>query len=348
MPAARYFCPVDSFDLRSQIERRLGSMKAFKYFSLVTRYLSLKISKCEFDRCCIATIGRDNVKLHNHFLTSLLKKVCLSETAPPRKRKRSIEGSLDVKTPNGCTNLQLDLPKSPRKSRTPNLRGRRFRDHPSPLSPPGKSNSIVLDESIPKIHEQQNSIDLHSVNSRPPLSAEDEEEVDQDFQNLGINSRPIQAPLGIPTYNKIARTRLCQGSASGTITDTCQSIGQLPDTCSLTKRLEQKFEVEGFKISADAASLLNDALDVYLKRMIKRCLDLTASKSVNKLCDTVQPGLNGLQMDRCIQKPVGSVSVSISDFQTAMELNPTILGEDWPLHFEKVCQRASENELKQV
>ncbi|KAH1202492.1 hypothetical protein GmHk_17G048947 [Glycine max] len=330
MPAARYFSPADTIEQKLQIERRLGSVKTRKYFNLLERFLSFKISKHEFDRVCIATIGRENVPLHNHFLKSILRKACLSKTAGSRESK--VESSLNVKTPNGCSNLQIlckDFPQSPRKGRTPNLRDRRSRDRPSPLGPNGKNNSIGCEDSVPKIHEQQSS--------RLPLSVEDGEEVDQDYEILNLFKKsPIQAPLAIPTYNRRPQPKyLSQGLSSGTVSDTCQSIAQLPDTCSLTKRLEQKLEIEGLKISTDAASLLNNALDVYLKRLIKPCLDLAASKSVNKFSGPIQPGLNELPLRRCVQKPIRSASVSISDFRTAVELNPTILGEDWPLNLEK-------------
>ncbi|XP_027347563.1 uncharacterized protein LOC113858950 isoform X2 [Abrus precatorius] len=319
MPAVRYFSPEDTIEQKLQIERRLGSVKACKYFNLLTRFLSLKIRKHEFDRLCIATIGRENVPLHNHLLKSILKKASLAKTTPSRESK--VEGSLNVKTPNGCNNLQFlckDFPQSPRKGRTPNLRDRRFRDRPSPLGPHGKNNSVGFEDSAPKIHEQQSNIDQQSTGSRLPLSAvEDGEEVDQDSESLKVFRSPVRAPLAIPTYNRRAQKRLCKGLPSGTVTDTCHSIGQLPDSCSLTKRLEQKLEMEGFKVSADAANLLNNALDVYLKKLIKPCLDLAAPMS-----------------------PIGSVSASISDFRTAVELNPTILGEDWSLHFEKICVRA--------
>ncbi|TKY55628.1 SAGA-type complex [Spatholobus suberectus] len=344
MPAVRYFSPEDTTEQKLQIERRLGRVKACKYFNILERFLSFKISKREFDRICIATIGRENVPLHNHFLKSILKKACLSKAALPRESK--VEGSLKVKMPNGCSNLQSlckDFPQSPRRGRTPNLRDRRSRDRPSPLGPHGKNNSVGCEDSTPKIHEQQSNIDLHSTGGRLPLSAENGEEVDQDSEILSLYKRsPVRAPLAIPTYNRRPRKYLCQGLSSATVNDTCQSIGQLPDTCSLEKRLEQKLEMEGLKISMDAAILLNNALDVYLKRLIKPCLDLAASKSVNKFSGPIQPGLNELQRSRYAQKPLGSASASISDFRTALELNPTILGEDWSLNLEKICLHASE------
>lgn len=336
MPAARHFPPIDMLEQKLQIETRLGSVKACKYFELITKLLSLRISKHEFDRLCVATVGRHNVHLHNHFIRSILNKACLSKIPLPRKGK--LEGSLSVNTPNGYqkSKLQLlckDFPQSPRKSRTPNMRDRRFRDHPRPH---GKNHNIAYEDSVPKIHEQQSTIDLHSLGSRPPLSVEDGEEVDQDSGSPSIYSRsPVRAPLGIPIKTHRAKYCLGKGSASGSSTNTCQSIGQLPDTCSLITRLEQKGEMEGFKISADSVNLLNNALDVYLKRLIKPCLDLAVSKSVDKF-SPLEPGLKGMPMSRYMKNPTESVSASISDFQAAMELNPFILGEDWPLHLEKV------------
>ncbi|KAI4327367.1 hypothetical protein L6164_019838 [Bauhinia variegata] len=346
MPATRYLLPIDTLEQKLQIERRLGSMKACKYFNLLTRFLSLKMSKSEFDKLCIATIGRDNVHLHNHFIRSILKKTCFSNT--PSSRKGVVEGALSVKMPNGYhkANLQLlckDFPQSPRRGRTPSFRDRRFRDRPSPLGPHGKNHVIACEDSAPKIHEQQSTTDLHSMGSRPPISVEDGEEVDQESGSPSIYCRsPVRAPLGLPTNIKGARKVWCNNSASAAIANTCQNIGQLPDTNSLMKRLEQKLETEGFKISVDSANLLNNALDVYLKRLIKPCLDLVVSKSVDKFSGPVQHGFNGLPVSRYVQKPRGSDPASISDFRAAVELNPVILGEDWAVQFEKICLLASE------
>lgn len=346
MPAAQYFSPVDTLEQKRQIERTLGSAKACEYFNLLTRFLALKISKPKFNKLCIAIIGRDNVHLHNHLIRSILKKACLSKLPPTRKG--NIEGSLSVKIPNGnqksgLQSLCRDLPQSPRKVRTPNLRDRRFKDRPSPFGPHGKNHSIVCDDSAPKIHEQQSNADIYSVGSMPPLSAEDGEEVNQDSGSpINFSRSPIRAPLGIPTNIKPAQKIFFNVSASTSVTSTCQNTGQLPDTCSLMERLEQKLEMEGLKISVDSANLLNNALDVYLKRLIKPCSDLVVLKSVDKFSGSIQPGLNGFSNSRYVQKPSEPASASISDFRAAIELNPIILGKDWPLHFEKVCLRASE------
>ncbi|KAL5064073.1 hypothetical protein RYX36_025810 [Vicia faba] len=697
MPAARYIPQVNTLDQKLQIQRRLGVLKSRKYFNLLTRYLSMKLTKPDFDKLCIAIIGRENVPLHNHFLKSILKKACLSKAAPPRQN--IAEGDFKVKIPNGCNELP-PLGKNSRKCRTPNLHDRRFRVHPSPPGPHGKNGSIGLENSTPKIQEHQmaalhvsvehreevnpdserlainrrspirsplgphgknnstgfenstpkvqehhmdtdlhpvtngfhgsvehreevnrdseglainrrtpmqptlgphvmnnsrfeNSTpkvqehhmdtDLHpvgngfhvfvqhkeevirdserlAINRRTPMQAplgpngknnstgfenstpkfqvhqmdtdlqpvgngfhasvehrkevirdsvrlainrripmqaplgpngknnsstgfgnstpkfqehqmdtdlhpvgngfhasvehrkevirdsvrlaiirrtpmqaplgpngknnsstgfenstpkfqehqmdtdlhpggngfhasvEHKEEVIQDsamlaiirrtpmqaplgpngknnstgFENstpkvqehqmdtdlhpirngshvsvehrkevipdsamLAMNMAPIRAPLGLHTYDNMAPIQ------SGIVTDTCQSIGHLPDTHSLMKRVERNLETVGCNISEDAANALNTALDVYLKRMIKPCLDTVAS--VNNFSSQIQPGMNEFPRNRRVQKSIGSASASISDFRTAMELNPTILGEDWPLHFERTC-----------
>ncbi|KAF7828638.1 scarecrow-like protein 32 [Senna tora] len=341
MPAAQYISPVDTLEQKLQIERRLGSVKAREYFNLLTRFLTFKITKPKFNKLCIAIIGRDNLPLHNHLIRSILKKACLSKLPPNRKGKE--EGSLSVKIPNGNQRSDLqslcrDLPQSPRKVRTPNLRDRRFKDRPSPLGPQGKNHSIVCEDSAPRIHEPQSTVDIYSLGSMPPLSAEDSDEVNQDSGSpINYRRSPITAPLGILTNSKGARKVSFNVSEPPSVSSTCQHIGLLPDTNFLMKRLEQKLAVEGFKISVDSANLLNNALDVYLKRMIKPCLDLVVSKSDDKCRGPgpIQPGLNGLSNSRYVQKSSEPVSASISDFRAAMELNPVILGEDWPLHFEK-------------
>lgn len=346
MTAAQCFTTVDTLEQKLQIERRLGSVKACEYFNLLTRFLSFKISKLKFNKLCIAIIGRDNVRLHNQLIRSIIKKACLPKL--PTSRNGRVECSLSVKIPNGNQKSDLqslcrDLLQSPRKMRTPNLRDRRFKDRSSPHGPQEKNHSIVCEDSVLKIHEQQGTADLYSVGSMPPLSADDGEEVNQDSGSpLDYSRSLITAPLGIPTNRKGVRKVSFNVLACSSATSTCQDSGQLPDTSSLVKRLEHKLEMEGVKICVDSANLLNNAVDVYLKRLIKPCLDLAVSKSVDKIGGQIQHGLSGSSNNRYVQKPSETVSASISDFRTAIELNPVILGEDWPLHFEKVFLRESE------
>jgi hypothetical protein len=350
MVVGRHFSRIDTLELKSQIERKLGRRKAEEYFDLLTRFLSLKISKSDFDKLCIEKIGRENVRLHNYLLRSVIRNALLSETHPLKEHK--VEGPLSVKVANGyqrsgIQSLCRDIPQSPRKGRTPNIRDRKFRDRPSPLGPHGKNHSIACEDSIPKMQEQQSATELVSLGSRPPGSVEDGEEVDQAAGSPSIYSRsPVRAPLGIPLKTKGTRKVLCNGLASAFFTETCQNSGELPDTSALQKRLEQKLETEGLKVSVDCTNLLNNGLDVYLKRLIKPCLELAGSRSVHEHVDQRHsraiPGLRRTGPVRYVPKPSEPTFASMSDFRVAMELNPRILGEDWPTELEKVCLRASE------
>ncbi|XP_062010989.1 uncharacterized protein LOC133727425 [Rosa rugosa] len=328
MPAIRQFSRIDTSELKDQIERKVGSLKAEKYFSLLTGYLSLKIRKSDFDRLCIETIGKENVCLHNHLIRSILRNASLSKTPP--SSKSSFAGSLSVKVANGYqkTSLQLlcrDFPKSPKKERTPNLRDRRAR------------NRLTYSEApIAKIQVQERATELLSLGGRPPGSDEDGEEVDQAAECPSIHSiRPLSAPLGIPICTGRTKKLLIKGSAPAIYNETCLNSGELPDTSSLRKRLKQKLEMEGMELSEDCANLLNNGLDVFLKRLIKPCLDLAGSRSKDKHIDREHS-----DDMRNVQRPSRPYSASVLDFRAAMDLNPQILGEDWPTKLEKVCLHA--------
>ncbi|XVF59301.1 hypothetical protein PTKIN_Ptkin07bG0264700 [Pterospermum kingtungense] len=349
MPGGRHFSRVDTLGLKCQIERKIGRLKTEKYFSLLARFLNFKLGKPEFDKLCIGTIGRENVRLHNHLLRAIIRNASLSKTPPSRENK--FDGSLSVKGANGYqrSNLQSlckDFPQSPRKGRTPNLRDRKFRDRPSPLGPNGKSHSTACEDAPPRVQEQQSTTELLSLGGRPPGSVEDGEEVDQAAGSPSSHSRsPVRAPLGISLNAK--GVRKVPWNALASASETCHCQGELPDSSSLRKRLEQKLSMEGLNISVDCANLLNNSLDVFMKRLIEPCLELAGSRSGKKLIDQSHnwsmASLNGTQPVRYAQKQRGSISASMLDFRVAMELNPLILGVDWPTQLEKVCLLASED-----
>ncbi|XP_057960327.1 uncharacterized protein LOC131152589 [Malania oleifera] len=352
MSGDRHSPRINTFLIKAEIEMKLGRHNADKYFDLLNAFLSLKMSKSEFDKRCIGTIGRENLYLHNCLIRSIIKNSRLSKTPPPKESK--VEDSFNSKIANGYQRSCLQslcrdvFPQSPRKGRTPNIRDRKFRDRPSPLGPHGKIHSVACEDSVPKVQEQQSATELLSVSSRPPreiISVEDGEEVEQIAESPSIRSRsPVRAPLGIPMNLKVKRKSLINGAAS--TLDTCHSCGELPDSTSLRYRLEQKLEMEGCKISADCINILNHSLNVFLKRLIKPCLESASSragnKNLNQVGDQVIPRLSGMGPASYVQKPTGSVYASMLDFRVAMELNPVLLGEDWPSQLEKISLRASE------
>ncbi|XP_076919455.1 uncharacterized protein LOC143580253 [Bidens hawaiensis] len=119
MPAVRHCSRIDTFELKLQMEGNLGVQKSEKYFNLLTRYLSLKLGKSEFDKLCIRLIGRDNIHLHNELIKAIIVNVAVCNTPPPKKVKHI--HPLTFKDTN--SGLQ-----SPRKGQNPDVCERKFKD----------------------------------------------------------------------------------------------------------------------------------------------------------------------------------------------------------------------------
>ncbi|KAJ0029872.1 hypothetical protein Pint_12612 [Pistacia integerrima] len=295
--------------------------------------------------------------------------------------------------PNGV------LPVSPRKVRSGG-RDRKVRDRSSLLGPNGKvdcisQQSLGTEDSGGKLHMANGDLTpcdyqrpvqhLHAVaeqpdnenegsvraTERPRIPSkdragvgffEDGEEVGQ-ANHLNFSSSPLLAPLGIP---------FCSASVGGTRkTIPVQSTGDfvsyydscgLSDNETLRKRMEQIAAAQGLGgVSLECANTLNTMLDLYLKKLIKSCVELVGSRSaheprkhtVNKqqvqgrVLNGIWPSnhlhtqntsrhLEGMQN----QRP--QCSISLHDFKVAMELNPQQLGEDWPLLLDKICMESFE------
>ncbi|KAJ0265305.1 hypothetical protein HA466_0016160 [Hirschfeldia incana] len=270
----------NTLEVKSLIYQKIGHAKANTYFDQLGKFLTSRISKSEFDKLCIKTIGREHVFLHNRLLRSILKNAALAKSPPPPPPPRLLKKSPYVDS-------ELFPPSSPRKCRS----RKKFRDRPSPLGPLGKPQSITTttnDESMSKVQ-------------RLPM----EEEGEEVEQSVRI---PLTAPLGVSLTGAV-RKFACRKGGEG-----CQNSGELPDAVTLKTRLEKRLEMEGITLSVDSAGVLNSGLDAFITRLIKPCL------------------LSLVQRKR----------VSMSDLRVAMELNPRVLGEDWPMHLEKVCSRASQ------
>ncbi|XP_010464088.1 PREDICTED: uncharacterized protein LOC104744687 isoform X2 [Camelina sativa] len=279
---------TDISELKSQIEKKIGRSKTETYLNLLSKFLTLKISKPDFDKLIVATVKKENVSLHNALLKGILRNVCLSKTPPlikngiEKKKKKQL---------NGFQSLCKDLPKSPRKGRTQ----RRFKD--------GSKGKSQVTEVVSSSGRQQ------------CWSMEDGEEVDQLIRCW--RSQPIEAPLGVK-FRDVVKKQHRIGTC-------CYSSGELPDSVSLKKSLEDGLGLmeEGLEVSVGFSNLLNAGLDVFLKRLIKPCLELAASRSSSSQGDVYS-------------STMGLSAFSLVDFQVAMELNPSLLGEDWPAKLEKI------------
>ncbi|CAN4081568.1 unnamed protein product [Withania somnifera] len=331
MPTNRHCSRIDTYQLKLQIERKSGQQRAKKYFTALSKYLSLKLSKSEFEKFCIGLLGRDNICLHNALLQAIIKNACAAKTPPPKDGM--MKASFHVKVPNGHQRGTLQslcrdvFPQSPRKGRTPTLRDRRFKDRPCPLRPQWKTHSAACEDNAPKAREHQSAAELLSVDSSHSRSR-------------------VTAPFGISLSARETRKVVCHRSAPLHSIGTCNSTRELPDSNFLKKWLEQKSETDGLQISTDAINVLNNGLDVFLKRLIKPCLDLAGLKSQQKCTHHQAVSVsNKMRPPKYIQKPSNLFSASILDFRSVIELDPRILGEDRCIKLEKVSLHAFEESL---
>ncbi|KAL1554077.1 hypothetical protein AAHA92_14673 [Salvia divinorum] len=155
---------INLAELKAQLVKKLGPEGSKQYFYFLHMFLSLKLSKVEFNKLCLRIIGRENIPLHNQFIRSILKNACSAKTPPPANQKDDVfrhgvhlggkDMSADSLLQNGShANLaqasgspclsngggDMLLPLSPRKVRT-NIRDRKTGDRRSALGPNGKAS----------------------------------------------------------------------------------------------------------------------------------------------------------------------------------------------------------------
>ncbi|ESQ53755.1 hypothetical protein EUTSA_v10025634mg [Eutrema salsugineum] len=340
MGSNKGFSRSDTLEIKSLIFREIGHQRAESYFDQLGRFFALRITKSEFDKFCIKTIGRQNIPLHNRLIRSIVKNASVAKSPPSRYPKK---GGNFVRFGNGNSKSNQIQPlygDSAISPSTRKCRSKKFRDRPSPLGPLGKPQSLTTtnEESMSKA---QSATELLSLGSRPPVevaSVEEGEEVEQVAASPSVQSRsPVTAPLGVSmslrggvTRKSLSNVSVC--SSSSLNPETCQSSGELPDTRTLRNRLERRLEMEGLKISMDSVSLLNSGLDAFMRRLIEPCLSLANTRCGNE--QVREMNFQYAHQSRRLSY------VSMSDFRAGMELNPQILGEEWPILLEKICSRA--------
>ncbi|ESQ46439.1 hypothetical protein EUTSA_v10000177mg [Eutrema salsugineum] len=190
-----------------------------------------------------------------------------------------------------------------------------------------------------------------------------DDENQEEQARLELTTSPLVAPLGIPFCSaSVGGSRRTVPVSTSSDVVSCQDSVGLPDTEMLKKRMENIAIAQGLGgVSMECANTLNSMLDVYLKRLIKSCVDLVGARSTNgdpgkqtldkqqsqsKMVNGVWPS-NSLK----IQTPNGPPditqdhhSVSLLDFRTAMELNSQQLGENWPTLRERISMRSFEEQ----
>ncbi|PKA57574.1 hypothetical protein AXF42_Ash018549 [Apostasia shenzhenica] len=362
MPTTPAILPPPRLDLgemKSQLAKRLGPERARRYFSFLHRLLSQKLSKAEFDKLCLLTLGRENLPLHNQLIKSVIWNACQAKIPPPLKKLSNREDGLNLCKPPGCSNG--DLLQSPRSSK------------------------LQLDERLEEVHVQENG-HIGSYDLKRRLEGPDAEQAEHPVKKLRVVSNGIEeivvgeddavlaqnnawaitqhcvsAPIGIPFCSASKGGAKRSFPTSRSLTSSSLSClfdcSELCRTEELKKRMERVVEARGLQgVTMDCANLLNEGLDAYLKRLIKSSLDVVEARSGLETMKKI------FQKEKVLGKPINGIwlenstymhrcgsldsldqkscLVSLWDFMVAMELNPRQLGEDAPLLLEKIRIRS--------
>ncbi|KAG2243835.1 hypothetical protein Bca52824_094327 [Brassica carinata] len=341
---------IDLAELKAHIVKKLGAERSRRYFYYLGRFLSQKVSKSEFDKSCHRLLGRENLPLHNKLIHSILRNASLATG-----HKSLVLGKEDG--PEGSGSL---VPIHNRNDHVwsngvlpPKVA---LRDRPSPLGPNGKVESLlhqphcIDDKSGSRIMEngdfgpfahrrssqyadERGAELLDRGKVAAPVSRD--EEAQEKRGRLTLSTSPVVAPLGIQASLGGARRTVPVSNRADFIS--CYGSGGLSDTEMLRKRMESIAVAQGLGgVSPECSSMLNSMLDVYLKKLIKSCVDLSGARSTNG------NQINSLQIQTSNQ-PSDTTQVSLLDFRAAMELNPSQLGEDWPLLRERLLMRSFED-----
>ncbi|VVB08893.1 unnamed protein product [Arabis nemorensis] len=397
-------------ELKGHIVKKIGDERSRRYFYYLSRFLSQKITKSEFDKTCFRLLGRENLPLHNQLIRSILRNATVAKSPPTVEEAGPLTKPLvnafqsrgdgpEQSGPLIPNHNQNDpvlsngiLPISPRKIRS-GIRDRKIRDRPSPLGSNGKVEHMLhqpifrednrgsvgmengdlgqfdYQRSGRYVADERDGEFLRPV-EKPRIPNKDhvataamrDDENQEEQARLNLSTSPLIAPLGIPFCSaSVGGSRRTVPVPTSAELISCYDSGGLPDTEMLRKRMENIAASQGLGVSMECSNTMNNMLDLFLKNLIKSCIDLVEARStngdsrkktldkqqsLNKIVNGVLPS-NSLQ----IQTPNGPShitqdqhSVSLLDFRTAMELNPHQLGEDWPILRERISMRSFEEQ----
>ncbi|CAL4891401.1 unnamed protein product [Urochloa decumbens] len=319
-PPPKKLARVDTLELKAQIVKRLGHGRAELYFRSLRRFLGCQLGKIEFEKICVAAFGKENIRLHNFLIRAILGNACVSDGPPPPPSKQAPTGNSQTSTVSNGTLTNGLLP-----ARRVKPLCRRFGDKPSPIgkSPLGHPGAGEFVSTCSKA--------LQEV-----ISVEDGEEVDQARGSpVCVQSQsPIRAPLGIP------RAQSSQPSTS-CASDVCYNNGELPDSQSLSKVLEDKLKAQGLSMTKECVDVLNSGLNAYLSRMLKASLGVVRARGNN--ARMLQP--DGRTAAAAVSSawnngfpPESSRfhQASLLDLSMAVQSNDWLLGYDHALQREKI------------
>lgn len=87
---------INVIQLKAQLIKRLGPERSKQYLHYLNKLLSLKLSKVEFNKVGVGVLGRENVRLHNLLIRSILKNACNAKVPPLPVASHDSQQSGDV------------------------------------------------------------------------------------------------------------------------------------------------------------------------------------------------------------------------------------------------------------
>ncbi|GMJ14211.1 hypothetical protein like AT2G24530 [Hibiscus trionum] len=370
---------VDLIELKARLMKRLGPERSKRYFHYLNKLLSLKLSKVEFNKVCFRILGRENVRLHNLLIRSILKNACNAKAPPPlvTSHCRPRNGDVLLSPRNARSRVLARInAKVDSASHEPIITDEIVVSEDGDLTShdtwrPVQRHQEVLDKAnnqrdVLLIDPKKLSSTKGSVYGFLPEDSRDQTEVSAgEDGKVSCFRSSLQAPLGISLFSgSISEAWRVLPSSKSAGYAMSYDAGRLLDSETLRERMQQIAALDGLEgVSMDCADILNNGLDVYLKRLIMMSVELVGTRhgckpSKNNGVKHCSYGklVNGFRMSACHHNQIQNNSsglegtdekrsykpISLLDFKVAMELNPQRLGEDWPAVLEKICMHSFE------
>ncbi|GER44044.1 nuclear fusion defective 6 [Striga asiatica] len=289
-------------ELKAQIVKKLGPDMSKQYFHYLHRFLSLKLSKPDFNKLCLRILGWQNIPLHNQLIRSILRNSCTAKTPPPflnHHHKDDISNKVNRKEilADGHQKNGSHIISTTHLSHSPGLPNGKMAG-PNVVSKNGDMNPMQHHQELVQLAETGH------VGPAPLYSENDE--------NAPSRS-PIRAPLGL---------LFCPASVGGSHRWSVGTLcdGALLDSHALRERMDHIAVEMGLAegVSLDCADVLNHGLDCYMRGLIKFCVDLVGSRSGGEF------GRIDVRSKHQERKKHDKIDVRIllQDFRVAMEMNP--------------------------
>ncbi|XP_006652947.1 uncharacterized protein LOC102718262 [Oryza brachyantha] len=308
---------IDLRELKLQMEKRLGPERSRRYFSYLKGYLSERLSKADFDKMCLLTLGRENLRLHNRLIRSVLYNAYHAKCPPPAPSpdvgrsvgatvKKASQANEALNSCNGDIRLlqmqgsrhmgtmQDHQSKDRLKSMGLSCRAEAAASHNQSAhgGAAGAENGTLSSPDLKRsVHFQRESADPLAKHQRvEQLPTGNIIKLRRSMSNVSDHSAeasnsPLRAPLGIPFCPVSvggARKLPPPISADEDQCTSCCEHHELLNTELLHRRMEKTAESLGLAgVTLDCADLLNSGLDKYLKNLIRSSVELIGANVQN-------------------------------------------------------------------